>query len=486
MDYLDPKKKNQHKKRLMIGYGLMAIVIVLMTLILQYIAGGYFIDKNGQLIQNGLLYITTEPGDATVFLDGQKQRDTTESRLVIPAGNYTVEIQKPGYRPWSQKVEVEGAGVRRLFHPRLFPEKITTNIAQTFEAGPRLVAQSVDRKFIFANFASNPSQLLFYNTESISNEPSIVDLPLQLLPTEVDNGELSFIEWSDDNKYLLISYRVEEKVWFIVLNREAPAESLIVNNVIAKDPTKISLINRKFDQWHVFDKSSATLSRASRSAGAALEVEVTTVIDYRTVEDLVLYATPSDNFPDKTAFKIREKGRTYLIREISSSDSHLFDIARLGNAWLVAIASPSESKTYVYQNPTVYLRNKPDKKTPVPTTILKLAKPFELSFSTTANIVMVRNDSNFSVYDFENEENTSFELGIPLNNKQKLRWMDGHHLVAVQSGRINVFDYDGSNIQSLTDGQSEFGAFFDSDYKTLFAFDGSTSGLMTLTESSLK
>jgi hypothetical protein len=85
MDYLDPKKKNQHKKRLMIGYGLMAIVIVLMTLILQYIAGGYFIDKNGQLIQNGLLYITTEPGDATVFLDGQKQRDTTESRLVIPA-----------------------------------------------------------------------------------------------------------------------------------------------------------------------------------------------------------------------------------------------------------------------------------------------------------------------------------------------------------------------------------------------------------------
>ena len=99
MDYLDPQKKKAHKRRITIGYILFSIVILLATTVLVFIANGYDLDRDtGEVIQNGLIFVDSKPSGAEVFLNGAKQDGTTDSRLVVPAGNYDIGIFKPGYR----------------------------------------------------------------------------------------------------------------------------------------------------------------------------------------------------------------------------------------------------------------------------------------------------------------------------------------------------------------------------------------------------
>src|SRR3989337_4262950 len=105
MDYLDPKKKRSHRRRLYLGYVLTAIAIGLSTLILVYLGSGYYIDGENGLIQNGLIYLDASPEAANISLNGKLQRSRTDARLVVPGGKYDIELTRDGYRPWRRNIE---------------------------------------------------------------------------------------------------------------------------------------------------------------------------------------------------------------------------------------------------------------------------------------------------------------------------------------------------------------------------------------------
>src|SRR5690606_12414954 len=106
MDFLDPKKKRSHNIRLYIGYGLMAIALTIATLIVVFAAYGYGIDrKTGDVIQNGLLIVDSHPESAHIFINNE-DKGTTDSRLVLPANAYTVELRRDGYLPWKLDINL--------------------------------------------------------------------------------------------------------------------------------------------------------------------------------------------------------------------------------------------------------------------------------------------------------------------------------------------------------------------------------------------
>ena len=95
MDFLDPKKRRAYNIRLMIGYALLSTAIILGTVILVYAVYGYGINtKTGQIIQNGLLFVDSNPSGATISISGSSQTSTTSARLILPAGNYTLTLSK--------------------------------------------------------------------------------------------------------------------------------------------------------------------------------------------------------------------------------------------------------------------------------------------------------------------------------------------------------------------------------------------------------
>ena len=63
MEYLDPKKHKAHLIRLAVGYLLIGIALILTTVILLYRAYGFGL-KNGEVIQNGLIFVSSRPNPA--------------------------------------------------------------------------------------------------------------------------------------------------------------------------------------------------------------------------------------------------------------------------------------------------------------------------------------------------------------------------------------------------------------------------------------
>src|SRR5688572_25594640 len=127
MDFLDPKKRKNRTRRLYLGYLLVAIAIGLAAYLLLAIVSGYGVDNKGNVIQNGLVFVASNPDAAEVRITNNsntfKRTVVASERLVLKADDYNFEFLKEGYRPWKRSITLRGGGLQRLVYPFLFPEK---------------------------------------------------------------------------------------------------------------------------------------------------------------------------------------------------------------------------------------------------------------------------------------------------------------------------------------------------------------------------
>src|SRR5665213_2134399 len=107
MDFLDPKKHRRHMIQLMVGYVLVGSAILIATIILLELAYGYGL-KNGQVIQNGLVFVSSKPNPAEISFNGKAIKARTNTRQVLQSGIYTMRLSLTGYQDWQQTIDVEG------------------------------------------------------------------------------------------------------------------------------------------------------------------------------------------------------------------------------------------------------------------------------------------------------------------------------------------------------------------------------------------
>lgn len=128
----------------------------------------------------------------------------------------------------------------------------------------------------------------------------------------------------------------------------------------------------------------------------------------------------------------------------------------------------TEQKTYIYKDAFDDLHRTPSI-APQPISVLKVKTPEFLSFSANARFIAMQGGSEFAVYDAENNDQARYDTKLTLLPGQKANWMDGHRLVLVSSGKIVVFDFDGTNKQTLNDANPAYQVFFDRDYNAMFS-----------------
>ena len=149
MDFLDPSKKRKNGIKLFVGYLLVGIAIGLAALILIFLSYGYSLDcKTGSVIQNGIVFVASKPADAEIFINGEKYKDNTDARLVLPSAQYKLEIRKNGYRTWQRDFYLSGGEIQRFIYPFLFPTTLSTSDVDTFTAAPSMASQSPDRRWL--------------------------------------------------------------------------------------------------------------------------------------------------------------------------------------------------------------------------------------------------------------------------------------------------------------------------------------------------
>lgn len=478
MDFLDPKKQKTHLIRLIIGYILVATALVLTAIILLYQAYGFGI-KNGEVIQNGLVFVSTRPRPADVYINGKRNEKTTNTRLLIQAGQYTFKLERSGYRTWQRAITVEGGSVARFDYPVLFPTKLTTTKVASYEAAPSISTQSPDHRWTLVQSSAGYNVFDIYDLDNPDVAAKQLTLPTTIFNAQAGTHSWELVKWSSDNRHVLLKHLTDNNgakaSEYILVDREDAAASLNLTNKLGTNPTKIELRDNKFDKYYVYDQPTATLKTATLDQPSPQPFLEHVLAFKPHGNDRVLYVTDTGAEAGKAAVKLLDGDKTYIIRQVTASDTYLVDLAQYSGDWYVVAGSKADNRVYVYKNPQKLIDD--DKDPIAPVQVLKVDAPNHVSFSDNARFIAAENGPQFAVYDAETDRGYAYTQKAPLDAPQTFAtWMDGHRMMYVSGGKIFVFEFDNANKEFLNAASPNYLPVFDPKYRFLYSLGAQANG----------
>jgi hypothetical protein len=484
MDFLDPRKAKAHQIRLIIGYVMVALLIVLATIVLVYDTYGYGIDtKTGNIIQKGLLFVDSKPGGANIYLNGSNQNSTTSARLILTAGNYTLSLKKSGYHDWQRAFTLTEHSIERYVYPFLFPVKPVTSTLKTYSSKPSLITQSPDRRWLLVlppNTDPNTTSFDEFDSTNLTQISKTISIPSGLLTnTNLSDSSLTAVEWSTDNVHVLLSHTYQGGSEFIVFDRQDPTKSFNVNKMFNVSPTQVALRNKKVDQLYIYQQSGGTLQVGDTSKATLDDPILRNVLAFKVYgSSLLTYVTDKGAPPGQVNVRIWDNKKTYLLTSIGSGSTYLIDAAQFqGHSYYIA-GSDTSDRVNIFKDPLDKLRNSSKA---APLIALRQTGGTKVSFSNNMRFVVVEAGQGFAVYDFETQRYYHYLLSSPVD--APLHWMDGHRLVGSTKGSVFVMDYDSINKQTLLSTLLPDGGDFDRDYKHLITVAPSSSADQVLLQS---
>lgn len=487
MDFLDPDKKRKHSRRLYLGYILIAIAIATASVILLYVANGFDVDrKTGQVIQNGLIFVNAHPESATVYVNG-KDNGKTDARLTLPADEYNIELRRDGYRTWKTTLNLEGSSIERLTYPFLFPEKLSPKDLQVYDATPILSTQSPDRRWVLVQETGPVVKFDSFDTSNPKTAAVVLAMPANVLTASKEDHGLSLVEWSTDNRHVVLKHSYATTSEFILFDRETPAASVNLSKQLVADAVSISLRDKKYDQYYLFDEKNLTLKTTDLKNKTPVLVAngVTKFKPYKS--DTILYTVKDPADTTKFSVHLRDSGKDYVLASLPSATAGLLDLAEYDSHNYVVVGSSTTGKISVYRDPVDSLKQMPSKP-PTAYTVLRLDKVTNISFSATAQFLAAQQGSHFVVHDFEANRLHSYEIPLTIPADNLAKWMDGHRLLINSDSKLVVFDFNGINLQQLVAIVPGTKPFFDRDYTRLYTLSPSviTAGKTAFDYTSLK
>ena len=478
MDFFDPQKQKRHAIRLAVGYAVIGVMLTMATTILLYRAYGFGLDKNGQVIQNGLVFVSSQPSGSEVYLNGAKYKSKTNARMDLPSGQYLMEIKRDGYRNWKRAMTVEGGSVERFDYPVLFPAQLTTTVTKQYAAAPGLNTESLDRRWLLVA-TPTANEFDIFDMDAKELKPQAITVPTDILAAGSTTTGWQLVEWSKDNKHVLLGRSFDKLgqpgAEYILLDRENPALSQNLTVAFGFSPTKIELRDQAYDQYYLFDQNSGQVFTANLKQPTP-QPYLSDVLAFTSEKDTVAYATAKDAPVGKILIDIRVKDSPALaVRQVPAGSTYLLDMAVYsGNLYLAAGAS-AENRVFLYQDPIGELKARP-KEALVPVQILKVDNPNYVTFSTNKRIVMAENADRFAVYDAETDRGYVYQVPAPMDAPQThALWMDGFHLAYVSGGKAVAFDYDGTNLQALAPAVPGHLPVFDRNYRYMYTINASNA-----------
>jgi hypothetical protein len=475
MDYLDSKKQFREHVVLITGYILIAIAITIATLLLVESAYGFGLAQNGTVIQNGLVFLSSQPNPANVYLNNKLTSYTTNTRLFLPSGVYKVELTRNGYRPWNRTIVFEAGSVEHFDYPFLFPTTLTTKKIHTYDSAPGLATQSPSRQWLLIE---QPGSMTNFDLYDFSNPASpkmtTISLPSNLLSKATTSESWQFDEWADDNQHVLLTHVYDGKTEYILVDCADPSQSVNLTTMLGTNPTQLTLNNKKYNQYYVYNAASDnSIETATLATGNVLTPYLQDVSAYQSYgSNTMLYVT-SDGAPSgKVLLKLLSGNQTITIRTLPVSPSYLLDLTGYSGELYVAAGATSEGQIYIYPNPIGQYAAQQG--TIVPSQVLNVPQANYLSFSDNAEFIVAEHNSSFAVYDIENQKTYDYTKNLPLDAPQlNASWMDGDRLVYTSGGKLIVFDYDGTNQQTLMSESPAYLPDFTTNYDYIVSLDAS-------------
>lgn len=468
MDFLDPKKRKSHVRRLYIGYVLVAVLIGLGALILLFASYGYGVDRQGNVFQNGLVFLSSTPDAAQVNITNEDESYSeavvTSKRLELKADTYNFQFLKQGYKPWEHTFDIRGGSIERLVYPFLVPENLITDTHQEYARAPGLVTQSPDRQTILVQQPNALTRFQVFSSTDLSQQPEAFTIPASLFPAEAPVKSLRLIEWSTNNRHVLVQYDAETGPIFLVIDRQNPAQSRNLNDFFGLDPSQVALRDKNPGRFYMLlpDRQLITAEVPDKQTQAI----ATDVIGFKSHgSDDVLFVTTKGAQPNKALAMVRSDGRDYEIREMPRTSRYVLELAQYRNQWYIVVGAGNGDETYIYRDPVLALQNTNNPSTTIRT--VRLDKPQQVSFSANTRFIAVQSGQKFAVYDAEKDQQYRFTVRPDYDDPRMVRWMDGHRLMGTTDGKVLIIDFDGTNQQTLSEIVPGTQPMFNDNYEVL-------------------
>jgi hypothetical protein len=488
MDFLDPKRKRSHRKRLLLGYLLMAVALSLAAWLVLISAQGFSYDrKTGDIIQNGTVFVNSQPVSANVYLDGILQGNKTSTRLVLPGSKqYGVKLTADGYRDWTRTFTLTGGSIERLVYPLLIPKTLTTTENQLYASTPGLITQSLDKRWLLIQQPGQTYVFDVYDLNNLAAAPAILTIPSSILTDPTKPATLTALQWAGDNKHLLFERTYDSGTEFLMIDINNIDSSLNINSTLTVAPTSVTLRDKKSDLLYIYDATGGVVRLGDLKNRTVSGAIVSNVIAYKSYgTDVILYATKTGAETGKVDVRIRENDKaSYLLRSVPEATAYLLDVDQFDGTPYYVVGTNLDDAVFVYIDPLPTLKGQRNKALLIPS-VLRLTSPQFVSFSPDSHLIAAQSGDNFVVYDIEGDR--QFKVTVhAADPTKKVAWMDGFRFKATDKNQSYIVDFDGSNEQVLVPSLAN-GAFFSPDTKSVLTLAPSktVTGRFSLTQTSL-
>ena len=467
---MDPRHSRRQNMTLFVGYALVGCAVTLLSVILLLMAIGYGY-KNGQVIQSGLVFVSSVPRPAQIYINGKRYKNDTNTRLLLPAGTYNFSLHRAGYRDWQRSIDVVGLQVQSFTYPFLFPTSLTSSTFHDYAGQPAFVSQSSDHRWLLVSSIADPSSIDVYDLSAPKKPPIVIAIPAGIL-TAGKVQTFQQVAWADDSTHLLLKHEFDNKVEYVLINRANPAATINLTKTLNLSDTDndVRLDDNRYDHYLVLDNTSHVLFKASLTV-PALTPYITGVLTYDAYGGTdVLYVSPNEADKAKVNIDLFDGTKSYLIRQSAVSTTYLLALSAYQGDLYAAVSDSNEKAGFIYQNPIAQITN-PQLGVAIPVRVLSIKSPNYVSFSVSGQYAFFENKTDFASYDVESQQRYLYSSTAPIDQPQvHASWMDGARLQYVSQGQLVVFDFDGMNRQTLVSSDAHYLPIYDANYKTLYTF----------------
>lgn len=411
-----------------------ALVILIGTLIaIQYAKGNFRYTKQGYIASAGLLNANSFPTAAEVFIDN-KLVTASDDTLYLEPNDYRVRISKDGYSTWEKTLHIEPQLVTQT-NALLFP--IAPSLTPLSFSGIQLIMPSPDGQKLLYYVASSSSQttttglyVLELSNGGAANLMGMQKAPRQILETPATSfSDPNFI-WSPDSAEVLVSTRGGD--WLIPTDRKSIFNQLTdigwkKKTILAEWEYDMYLRDRQFfAKFPPEVLQIATQSAKNVYLSPDKKRILYTATAAATLPPGLIPPVPAANTQPEV--RTLEPGKLYVY---DREEDKNFLVANLIDQTAVATGSGAPSDLVAQKR---LLANDLDRSEPMSLTASESAF-YTLQASSSAQTAL-----NFSAYHSSLFINT-------------LQWFpDSKHLLFVRDNKIEIMEYDSSNLTTLYSG----------------------------------
>ena len=468
-----PRKINKRRLRIQLTfvYMIMIVAVVAIVTVLVLVLQGYrFNQYDGKLEQGGLVQFDSQPSGALVSVDNISLANKTASKIILSAGNHSVNITKSGYSSWKKDVLVRPGSVLWLNYALLFPLQPTVSTANKYTAvASALASPNQQVMAVITDTATPEITLTTLNTDSPVTSKISIPSTVYTQPTAGTVQSFSLLEWDKDSNLLIVRHDVNGKPEYLSVDTRDTSHTVNISTGVGFDIASVSYalndsnIVYMLSMTHELRRvsiSSMTLSGPLASNVSNFVVAEPNTVTYETLPDandqrIVGYVSADSNKAKVLSSYSALNGATLLASTGTYYGDHYLAVLH-GNTMDILQGNLPSSDS----NAVLMLK---------PVTTLTIADGADyLGFAPGDNrFIYAAKGTHVMTYDLELNTSSTITLQAPLT--RDVQWLDGYHIMTSNTNGY-YYDFDGTNGQLFATNTLDQPGVMGSNAKYLYYF----------------